>query len=204
MPREVLLVDNYDSFTYNLMEELSCLGCRVRIYRNDTPAEALASELDRMHDPLLVLSPGPGTPEEAGCCLELIRRIRGRHALLGVCLGHQALTVAMGGVVGPAPRPVHGERASVRCQAHPIFEGLPNPMWVGRYHSLVAVALPPSLRVLAEVDGLVMAVAHEHYALAGLQFHPESILTTHGRRLLFNVVQHWREASAEPRSAGVS
>jgi anthranilate synthase/aminodeoxychorismate synthase-like glutamine amidotransferase len=194
MLREVLLVDNYDSFTYNLMEELSCLGCRVRVYRNDTSADVLAAELDRMHDPLLVLSPGPGTPEEAGCCVELIRRVQGRHALLGVCLGHQALTVAMGGTVGPAPRPLHGERSRMRCHPHPIFAGLPNPMWVGRYHSLVALALPPQLNVLADADGVVMAVAHERHALAGLQFHPESILTTHGRRLLLNVVRHWRES----------
>jgi len=199
MARDVLLIDNYDSFTYNLVEEFSCLGCSVEVLRNDVPLAEVLIRLGKMQQPLLVLSPGPGTPEQAGICVPLIRAVAGRYPVLGICLGHQALTVGFGGVVGRAPQPVHGERAEIQCQPHVLFEGLSSKLMVGRYHSLVATTVPAELDVIAQTvtsagsTGLVMALAHRHHAMAGLQFHPESILTTHGRDLLANAVRHLKE-----------
>jgi anthranilate synthase/aminodeoxychorismate synthase-like glutamine amidotransferase len=195
MKRDVLLIDNFDSFTYNLVEEFACLGCRVQVHRNDVPLVRLQDILAELHDPLIVLSPGPGTPSEAGVCIELIRAVAGRYALLGICLGHQALTVAFGGIVEPAPRAAHAERSMVNWAAHVLFEGLPNPLSVGRYHSLAASQLSPELKVIASVDDVIMAVTHTEHALAGLQFHPESVLTTSGRHLLSNAARSWRECA---------
>lgn len=193
MQRDVLIIDNFDSFTYNLVEEFACLGCRVQVQRNDVTLSRLQKILDWLRDPLIVLSPGPGTPSDAGVCIELIRAVAGHHALLGICLGHQALAVAFGGIVEPAPRAAHAERSLVNCVAHALFEGLPNPLSVGRYHSLAASHLSPELRVIASVDDVVMAVTHTEHALAGLQFHPESVLTTSGRHLLSNAARCWRQ-----------
>lgn len=197
--RDVLLIDNYDSFSYNLVEEFACLGCKVEVLRNDVPLVDVLHRLATMSDPLLVLSPGPGTPEQAGICIELIKAATGRYAMLGVCLGHQAMAVAFGGVVGRAPQPLHGERSTIHCEPHALFEGLSSQLVVGRYHSLVATEMPAELMVIAEsfdtsgFEPLVMALAHRKHAIAGLQFHPESILTTYGRDLLANAVRYLKE-----------
>lgn len=203
MSRDVLLIDNYDSFSYNLVEEFACLGCNVEVLRNDVPISQVLTRLATMHEPLLVLSPGPGTPEQAGICIELIKAVAGRYAILGVCLGHQAMTVAFGGVVGRAPQPLHGERSTIHCEPHALFEGLPAQLVVGRYHSLVAIEVPKALVVIAEsfdanaFEPLVMALAHRQHAIAGVQFHPESILTTYGRDLLANAVRYLKEPRQE-------
>lgn len=194
--RDILLIDNFDSFTYNLVEDLSCLGAKVEVQRNDRPLEFLLQRLQQMHDPLVVLSPGPGTPENAGVCIELIHAVKGRYPLLGICLGHQALTVAFGGVVDRAPKPLHGERSLVQLKPDALFEGLPAQVRVGRYHSLLATKLPNELNTIADVDELVMAIRHQQYALVGLQFHPESILSTHGRVMLGNALQTLKEKAA--------
>ncbi len=193
---KVVLIDNFDSFTFNLVDELRRLRYDVTVLRNDVaPEEALR----RAHEGILVLSPGPGAPRDAGCCIPLIRMALGKVPLFGICLGHQALVEALGGEVAGAGIIVHGKKANVRHDERGAFAGLPNPLPVGRYHSLVARRLPDELERCAEVDGLVMAVRHRHHAAIGLQFHPESVLTTHGSRLLANVLAELRATQAASR-----
>jgi anthranilate synthase/phosphoribosyltransferase len=186
----VLLVDNYDSFVFNLADELARRGARVAVWRNDISVSAaleLAADLPRPG--LVVLSPGPGRPERAGCCVELVRRAPSDLPLFGVCLGHQAIVVALGGEVGPAPAVVHGKASRITHEGRGLFAGLASPLAVGRYHSLTARRVPTELRVTAELDGLPMALEHESRPLWGVQFHPESILTTAGGRMIENLLE---------------
>lgn len=194
--RDILLIDNFDSFTYNLVEEFAVLGCRIDVQRNDRSVEFLLHRLSLLNDPLIVLSPGPGTPENAGVCIALILAAAGKYPILGICLGHQAITVAFGGTVSRAPKPLHGERSVVQTRPHLLFERLPSHVQVGRYHSLVASQLSNVLQVIAVSDDLVMAISHEHHAICGLQFHPESILTTYGSQILQNALTTLREKAA--------
>jgi anthranilate synthase component 2 len=184
----VLLIDNFDSFSFNLVDAFACLGATVDVYRNSLSAEAALGIATNRNSSLIVLSPGPGTPEEAGCCVELIRLAAGRVPLFGVCLGHQAMVHALGGSVGAAGSIVHGKKSRVRHHGHPIFGGVPAEFDVGRYHSLVAHRMPVALEAIAETAGLVMAVAHREFPMYGVQFHPESILTTCGQTILGNVL----------------
>jgi anthranilate synthase/aminodeoxychorismate synthase-like glutamine amidotransferase len=191
----LLLVDNYDSFTHNLAHGLASAGARVEVVRNDAIglARALAGGFDGA-----VLSPGPGhpaVPRDFGVCAGLVRR-GGSLPLFGVCLGLQGMAHHTGGRVVRAPRPVHGESSPVTLADHPLFEGLPRRLLAGRYHSLVAeeASLPKAWDVVARGDGLVMAIAHRRRPMAGVQFHPESILTPHGPRLLRNAVRWMRDA----------
>jgi anthranilate synthase/aminodeoxychorismate synthase-like glutamine amidotransferase len=182
----VLLLDNYDSFTFNLYQYLGELGADVTVVRNDAVGaeEALASGPDRV-----VISPGPGTPDQAGISLELIARAAGRMPLLGVCLGHQSLGQAFGGRVVRAPRLMHGKTSEVHHDGRTLFAGLPSPFVATRYHSLVVAreSVPECLEVSAWTDdGTVMGLRHREHALEGVQFHPESILTTEGKALLRN------------------
>jgi len=182
----VLLLDNYDSFTYNLYQYLGEMGADVTVVRNDavTAGEALATSPDR-----IVISPGPGTPDEAGISLELIRRAAGKVPLLGVCLGHQSLGQAFGGRVVRAPQLMHGKTSEIHHDGRTIFGGLPQPFTATRYHSLVVApeSVPGCLEVSAWTeDGVVMGLRHRELPLEGVQFHPESILTTAGKALLRN------------------
>jgi len=189
-----LVIDNYDSFVFNLVDELERLGCDVRVERNDIPVEAALGILRETPGPsLLVLSPGPGTPAGAGCCVPLLRAIPPRQPVFGVCLGHQTLIEALGGEVGRAPGIVHGKASPVLHDGTGIFSGLPSPMPAGRYHSLVGASIPKELRVTAWTGETVMAVEHERRPMASVQFHPESILTPHGSALIANVVERVRE-----------
>lgn len=193
----VLLIDNFDSFTFNLADDLARRRCRVHVWRNDLPAtEAFALALALPEPRLILLSPGPGAPGEAGCCEDLVRLARGHVPLLGICLGHQAIVTALGGIVGRAPAIVHGKSGQVRHGGEGLFAGLPNPMPVGRYHSLVATRLPAGLEVSATLGELVMAVEDRPGKLVGLQFHPESILTPEGGRLLDNALAWAAEGSS--------
>jgi len=199
----ILLIDNYDSFVYNLARYVGELGHERIVVRNDAldVEEALALRPDAV-----ILSPGPCTPNEAGISLDLARAAAGRVPLLGVCLGHQAVAQAFGGVVRRAARPVHGHASPVRHDGSPLFEGLPNPFPAGRYHSL-AVDLEPGgpLRATAHAeDGEIMALAHHRWPLLGVQFHPESILTPHGHQLLANFLRLAERWWAERRPAGLS
>ena len=181
----VLLIDNYDSFTYNLYQYLGELGAETRVVRNDelTADEAVAAAQR------IVISPGPGTPDQAGISLEVLRRAAGRVPVLGVCLGHQALGQAFGGRVVRAPRLMHGKTSRVRHDGKGLFEEIKNDVVVTRYHSLVVerASVPECLKVTAWTDdGVVMGLRHRDHPLEGVQFHPESILTTAGKDLLRN------------------
>jgi anthranilate synthase/aminodeoxychorismate synthase-like glutamine amidotransferase len=181
---KVLVIDNYDSFTFNLVQYLGELGADPTVVRNDalSPEEALDLEPDR-----LVISPGPGRPEQAGFSIEYVERLGGVIPTLGVCLGHQAIAAAFGGTVGKAPEPRHGKTSQITHDGRGVFHGLPNPFTATRYHSLAVVDLPAVLEVVARSeDGVVQAVRHRELPITGVQFHPESIMTTSGKELLAN------------------
>ncbi len=185
----LLLIDNYDSFTYNLYQYLGELGAETRVVRNDEISvhEALGLVPDR-----IVISPGPGTPDQAGISRELISKAAGRVPLLGVCLGHQALGEAFGGRVVRAPKLMHGKTSEIHHDGRTLFSGLPQPFTATRYHSLVVdrASVPECLEISAWTDdGLVMGLRHRKFALEGVQFHPESILTTAGKALLKNFLE---------------
>lgn len=182
----LLLIDNYDSFTYNLYQYLAELGAEPLVRRNDEITVAEAEALRPAH---LVLSPGPCTPREAGVCVALIQALAPRIPTLGVCLGHQCIGAAFGGVIVRAPEPVHGKVSQIRHRGVGVFRGLPTPFAATRYHSLIVerATLPAELEVTADTDdGLVMGLRHRIYPIQGVQFHPESILTREGKRLLAN------------------
>jgi anthranilate synthase/aminodeoxychorismate synthase-like glutamine amidotransferase len=186
----VLLIDNYDSFTWNLAHRLGELGAEVKVVRNDAIS---VDEIDRMAPTRLVISPGPGRPETAGITVEALRRFAGRLPILGVCLGHQALAIAFGGSVERASAPMHGKTSLVAHEGHHLFVGLAAQIEVGRYHSLVIPPdkLPRGFTRTAWVvdDGTVMGVRHETWPVFGVQFHPESVLTAVGHRLLQNFLE---------------
>ena len=184
----VILVDNRDSFSFNLVDSLQRLGCAVSAYRNNVPARRL-SEQAAAERALLVLSPGPGRPADAGCCLELVERAVGKVPVLGVCLGLQAIGEQAGVEVERADQPVHGEASVLAHDGAGPLVGLPQPLRVGRYHSLGLRSLPPRFAVHAELDGMVMAASDTEAGQIGLQFHPESILTPHGDQILVNVLE---------------
>jgi len=196
----LLLIDNYDSFTYNLVQAFLVLGAEVSVYRNDalTPAAALA--LAPSH---LCISPGPGTPYDAGVSMDMIRAFAGRIPVLGVCLGHQSIVEVFGGRVVRAARLMHGKTSLVRHDGTDLFAGLPQPCEVGRYHSLIAApeSLPAVLTVSARTDqDEIMGVRHRTLTVEGVQFHPESILTPEGPRLLGNFLEY----TAGERDAGAA
>jgi anthranilate synthase component 2 len=183
----ILLLDNYDSFTFNLYQALSELGADVIVRRNDA---VTVDEVERLVPTLdgIVISPGPCTPSEAGISVPLVRRLAGSVPILGVCLGHQAVGAAFGGTIVRAPRLMHGKVSMIAHDGAGVFTGLPNPFQATRYHSLIVerITLPPELEVTAEADGLVMGLRHRSLAVEGVQFHPESILTPTGNDLLAN------------------
>lgn len=184
----VVFVDNFDSFTWNLVDEFARRGAAVEVWRNTTPAGHLLDRATSGDRALLVLSPGPGTPRDAGCCLELLRLAEGRAPVLGVCLGHQAMVEAFGGEVGPAGEIVHGKTSRVVHRGDPLFDGVASPFVVGRYHSLAASRMPDRLAVTATTGDVVMALRHRSAPMVGVQFHPESILTPEGGRIIENVI----------------
>jgi anthranilate synthase/aminodeoxychorismate synthase-like glutamine amidotransferase len=189
-PLRIVFVDNFDSFTWNLVDEFARRGAEVEVWRNNLPAEHLIQRAGDRGGSLLVLSPGPGTPADAGCSVELVRMAAdARIPLFGVCLGHQALVEACGGVIGAAGEVVHGKTSRVRHTGGVLFEGVPSPFPVGRYHSLAASSLPGCLDPIAMAGPVVMAVAHRSAPQLGVQFHPESILTPEGGRIIDNVMQ---------------
>jgi para-aminobenzoate synthetase component II len=186
----ILMIDNYDSFTYNLAQAFGALGADLRIFRNDA---LTVRDIEALGPDHIVVSPGPCTPNEAGVSMDVIRHFGGRVPVLGVCLGHQAITQAFGGKVVRAPQPTHGKTANVRHSGQGVFAGLPQDFTVARYHSLVAEAssLPECLEVTASYDGLIMGVRHRWLPhLEGVQFHPESFLTVDGPRLLQNFLDY--------------
>ena len=183
---KVLLLDNLDSFTHNVAQGLVEAGARVDVLRRD---RATLADLEAVRPGLLVLSPGPGRPEDAALALAAVRAFAGRIPILGVCLGHQVLACAFGGEVGRAPEPVHGKAWAIHHDGTGLFTGLPEPLQAGRYHSLVVTVVPPSFRITARTpEGLVMAMRHRDLPIAGLQFHPDSFLTPHGLEIFRNAL----------------
>jgi para-aminobenzoate synthetase component II len=182
----VLVIDNYDSFTYNLVQYLGELKAQVLVRRND---QTSVDEIERLGPSSIVISPGPKTPDEAGVCLEVIRRFSGAVPILGVCLGHQAIGQAFGGDVVRAPVVMHGKTSPIAHDGKTIFRGIPNPFEATRYHSLIVDrgSLPPCLEISATApDGLIMGLRHKEMSVEGVQFHPESVLTAAGKQLLAN------------------
>lgn len=184
----VLLIDNYDSFTFNLAQYLGELGAKLRVERND---EITLDEIDRLAPSHIVISPGPGRPEEAGISVDVIKRFGSQTPVLGVCLGHQSIGIAFGGSVVRAPQLMHGKTSLVHHDSRGVFRGVGVPFTAGRYHSLViADPLPEPLEAAARTeDGTIMGVRHRELPVHGVQFHPESVLTGEGRHLLRNFLE---------------
>ena len=185
----ILLVDNYDSFSYNLYQLIGSLDENIKVIRND---ELTVSEVMDLGPDVIVISPGPGRPEDAGICIDLIREAAGKIPILGVCLGHQAITVAFGGVVSYADRIMHGKQSDTKIdKSCPLFKDCSDVLKVARYHSLSSVrdSLPDCLQITCETeDGVIMGIKHKEHDVYGLQFHPESILTPEGRTILRNFI----------------
>jgi anthranilate synthase component II len=182
----ILLLDNYDSFTYNLAQYLGELGCQVEVHRNDRIS---VEQIAQRKPERIVISPGPCTPQEAGISVEMIQKLAGKIPILGVCLGHQAIGAAFGGKIIRAPKLFHGKTSQIRHDGSGVFRGLPNPFTATRYHSLIVErkSLPADLQVTAETDDdIIMGLQHRQYPLMGVQFHPESVLTDSGKQLLKN------------------
>jgi para-aminobenzoate synthetase component 2 len=186
----ILVIDNYDSFTYNLVQYLGELGEDVAVFRND---EIALDEIRRMAPDHILISPGPCTPNEAGISLAVIDAFKGKIPILGVCLGHQSIAQAFGGDVVRADKLMHGKTSSIHHDGRTIFDGMPNPFTATRYHSLIVKrdTLPECLEISAETqDGEIMGLRHKEYAVEGVQFHPESIMTEEGRRMLQNFLSY--------------
>lgn len=197
----VIVIDNYDSFTYNLVQYLGELGAQVRVFRND---EVTVEEIESLAPTHIVISPGPGTPRDAGVSNEVIQHFHGRVPILGVCLGHQCIGEVFGGRVTRAPRLMHGKTSLVYHHGQDIFYGIPSPFEATRYHSLiVAEPVPEVLEVTAfTAEGEVMALRHREGPTFGVQFHPESVLTQHGKRLLGNFLKIRVSQPDRPMVAG--
>ena len=185
----IVFIDNFDSFTYNLVDQFRSLGHSVTIYRNNIAAETIEHAVNELENPVVLLSPGPGAPSEAGSMPDLIQRMKGKVPMIGICLGHQAIVEAYGGTVAGAGEIIHGKVSMMEHDNHATYANLPSPLAIARYHSLVATSVPEALTVTAEVDGLTMSVVHEQDKVCGFQFHPESIMTTYGATLLANAIE---------------
>jgi len=186
--RRVLFIDNFDSFTYNLVDDFCKRRCRAKVYRADTALEELKQVAEEFEPDLLVISPGPGTPDTAGVSLSAVDHFKDKLPIFGVCLGHQVIVQYFGGKVGHAPEPMHGKPSRITHNEKDIFAGVENPLQAGRYHSLCALELPDCLEMTAEFETVVMAARHKELAIFGVQFHPESILTPAGGKIIENVL----------------
>ena len=201
----ILVIDNYDSFVYNIVSYLAQIGADVEVWRNDDPRFAEPGWEDAFDG--VLLSPGPGTPERAGVCVDVIRRLGGRTPLFGVCLGLQAMAVALGGVVDRASELLHGKVSPVTHDGKGVFTGLPSPLRTTRYHSLAAVEekLPEELEITARTEsGVIMAVRHRAWPMEAVQFHPESVLTEGGYQMLANWLATCGDTEAPARAARLS
>ncbi|WP_115719035.1 anthranilate synthase component II [Gallaecimonas mangrovi] len=184
----IVLLDNLDSFTYNLVDDCRRLGEEVVIYRNSVSVDTVINKLASEPNAVLLLSPGPGNPQSAGNLLAVLEKALGTYPVLGVCLGHQALVEATGGSLKRSPLPRHGKAFRLNITSHPLFAGMGEAPMVGRYHSLVADTVSDKLDVIADTEDQVMAVVHKSAPAIGLQFHPESLLTRDGHKLLVNAL----------------
>ena len=187
----IFLIDNFDSFTYNLVDEMRRTGYSLTIYRNNVDAQFIVEQIEQCEDNVIVmLSPGPGTPSKAGSMPELVRLIAGKYPIIGICLGHQAIVEYYGGEVGRAGQVKHGKSSLINHCGDRMFEALPSPLPVARYHSLMATQVPENLQIVAEYNDIPMAVYNAEDKILGFQFHPESILTSHGSQLLSQSIRY--------------
>tara|TARA_B100000029_G_C17275509_1_gene851480 strand:- start:62 stop:634 length:573 start_codon:yes stop_codon:yes gene_type:complete len=185
----VLIIDNYDSFTYNLVQYIGAITTKVEVHRND---QITIEEIVKMNPDKIVISPGPGIPENAGISIDIIKKFSHTTPILGICLGHQAITVAFGGTVGRANEIVHGKISKINHSGSKIFNEIPEFFDATRYHSLVSekVNFPTQLKITAQTNnGLIMALEHKNYPIFGVQFHPESIVTEHGKKMIENFIR---------------
>ena len=202
VPTRILVIDNYDSFVFNIVQYLAQLGADVTVVRNDeiTPEQTL--DFDG-----ILLSPGPGTPEGAGVCMDVVRTAAGRRPIFGVCLGHQAIAAVYGATVARAPELLHGKTSKVHHSGQGVLAGLPDPFTATRYHSLAVVpeTVPSELEVTSTTDtGVIMSIRHREFLVEGVQFHPESVLTEGGHRLLANWLEMCGDSEAVARSEGLA
>lgn len=185
---QVFLLDNFDSFSYNLVDEIRSLGYPLKVYRNSVSAPLIFAQMQQSaaagEQVILILSPGPGSPEQAGCMPELLQLVCGHFPVLGICLGHQAIIQHYGGNIVRADEVMHGKSSAIAHSGEDMFANLPQPLPVARYHSLMGKDIPPALEVVAQIEQIPMAVCHRQHKLLGFQFHPESILTSQGSQLL--------------------
>ncbi|MBW8017186.1 MAG: aminodeoxychorismate/anthranilate synthase component II [Planctomycetes bacterium] len=186
---KVLFIDNFDSFTYNLVDEFGKRDCPTKVYRADTPLEDIIRVAAEFAPDLLLLSPGPGTPDKAGVTLAALDHFRDKLPIFGVCLGHQSIVQYFGGKIGHAPDVMHGKSSKITHTSKGVFEGLENPLHAGRYHSLCAMTLPECLEETANYEGVVMGIQHKNLPIYGVQFHPESILTPTGGKIMENIIK---------------
>ncbi len=185
---KVLFIDNFDSFTYNLVDDFCKRNCDAKVYRADTELTELKKVAEKFDPDLLVISPGPGTPDTAGVTLAAIDYFKDKLPIFGVCLGHQAIGQYFGGKVGHAPKPMHGKPSRVTHSEKGIFAGVENPLQAGRYHSLCLLQLPECLEKTADFEGIVMGIQHKSLPIYAVQFHPESILTPAGGKIIENIL----------------
>jgi anthranilate synthase/aminodeoxychorismate synthase-like glutamine amidotransferase len=195
--RKCLFIDNFDSFTYNLVDDFCKRDCEARVYRADTELDQLKTIAQDYQPDLLLISPGPGTPQSAGVSLAAVDYFKDKLPIFGVCLGHQTIVEYFGGKIGHAPQPMHGKPSRLTHNGEGVFAGVVNPVQAGRYHSLVAVEVPDCLEKTAEFEGLVMGVRHRDLPIFGVQFHPESILTPTGGKIIENVLSIASAAGAK-------
>jgi anthranilate synthase component 2 len=201
---QLVLIDNEDSFTYNLVDELRVMGVHLTVFRNSVKTETVMqtlAEYKKQGPTLLMLSPGPGAPSKAGNMPAILEQAKGKYPVLGICLGHQAIVESYQGKVARAPHVMHGKSSLMQHDCPALFKQLPSPMAIARYHSLIAVDVPECLQVIAHIDGLPMAILHQDDKMLGFQFHPESVLTSQGSLLLLQAMQFLvNEPSADTNS----
>lgn len=185
---DILLLDNLDSFTYNLVEQLRNKNNNVLIYRNNVNIKIILNSINKIKNPILMLSPGPSTPKNAGCMLNLINEVKGKIPIVGICLGHQAIVEAYGGIIGYAGEIFHGRASLINHDGLEMFEGLPQPLPVARYHSLICNKIPKNFIINSYFNDMIMSVRNNLDYVCGFQFHPESILTTSGALLLEKII----------------
>jgi len=198
--RKVLFIDNFDSFTYNLVDDFCKRDCLAKVYRANTELEELKQLADEFGPDLLVISPGPGTPDTAGVSLSAVDYFKDRLPIFGVCLGHQVIVQHFGGKIGHAPVPMHGKPSRVTHNQRGIFAGVENPLQAGRYHSLCVAKLPDCLEQTAEFEGITMGLEHKQLPIFGVQFHPESILTPAGGKIIENVLEIAKSEKVKTRT----
>jgi len=186
--KKVLFIDNFDSFTYNLVDDFCKRNCEAKVYRADTKLDELKQFADKFGPDLLVISPGPGTPDTAGVSLSAVDYFKDKLPIFGVCLGHQVIAQHFGGKISHAPEPRHGKPSRVTHDQKGIFAGVENPLQAGRYHSLCVAKLPDCLEQTAEFEGISMGIEHRELPIFGVQFHPESILTPAGGKIIKNIL----------------